>query len=52
MHHNLIVRRENPKIVVVAVRRGDLAEVMPAVGRFPKVQVVDINRIGVLRVSR
>ena len=49
--HDLVVARMYPEIVIIAMRRGDLAEVVPAIGRFPKTEVVDVNRIRVSRVS-
>ena len=47
MDHDAVVARMDPQVMVIAVGRGDLSEVMPAIGRFPEVQVVDVNRIGI-----
>ncbi len=40
----------DPEIVVVAVRRGDLGEGAPAVGRLPHLEIGHVDRVGVDRV--
>ena len=51
LHHSLRIFRVDPKVVIVSVRSSDFAEISTAVGRFPHLQVCNINSIGVLRIS-
>ncbi len=50
LDHPPRVLRIDPEVVVVAVRRGELAERLAAVGRFPQRVVRDPDRVHVLRI--
>ena len=47
LHHTLRIFRVNPKVVIVSVRSGNFAEISTTIGRFPHLQISNINRIGV-----
>ena len=51
LYHAARVVGVHPKIMVIAVRGRDLAEVLAAIDRFPQRQVVDVNSIRVLGAS-
>src|ERR1700756_186062 len=49
--HPVGIGRIDPEIVVVAVRRLDLDEARAPVGRFPKRQIGDIDRLAVTGIG-
>ncbi len=51
VNHAARVARVDPQIVIVAMRRGDLGEGLATVSRFPEIEVVDVDRVRILRVG-